>query len=62
MCVAEGPLAKTCGEYLSKGQMVAVKGTIKVQKYLNKSGKRRSWVEIICREVQLLDFGKKEAQ
>ena len=60
--VAMGGLAKICGDYLSKGRLVAVEGSLQMRKYQDKTGKDKTWTEIIAESVQMLDFGKKEAK
>jgi len=54
-CVAWGGLAKVCGEYLSKGKMVAVEGRLQIRSYKNKTGKSISTTEIIVDNMQMLD-------
>ena len=57
-CMAEGGLAKICGEYLTKGRLVAVEGVIKTRPGINKSGKRRKVTEMVVKQLQMLDFRK----
>ncbi|MEK6557456.1 MAG: single-stranded DNA-binding protein [Candidatus Margulisiibacteriota bacterium] len=45
--------AEFCGEYLSKGKMVAVEGRLQVDSY-EKDGKRRYTSEIVADNVQFL--------
>ena len=45
--------AEFCGEYLSKGRMVAVEGRLQIDSY-EKDGKRRSTSEVIADNVQVL--------
>jgi len=64
-CCAWGGLAKTCGEYLKKGQLVAVEGRLQIKAYKDKKGQDRDWTEIVTNSVQILDWKsskKEEAQ
>lgn len=47
--------AELCAEYLTKGRLVAVEGSIRVEKYENKEGQKRTSVEIYAHNVQFLD-------
>ncbi|HTY13415.1 MAG TPA: single-stranded DNA-binding protein [Candidatus Omnitrophota bacterium] len=55
-CIAWGNLAKTCGEYLKKGRLVAVEGRLQIRVYKDKNGENRNWTEIIANSVQMLDW------
>ena len=61
-CTAWGNLAKTCGEYLKKGRLVAVEGRLQIRAYKDKNGQDRDWTEIVANSVQMLDWksSKKE--
>ncbi|MBI5700348.1 single-stranded DNA-binding protein [Candidatus Saganbacteria bacterium] len=61
-CIAWGPLAKICGEYLKKGRLVAVDGRIQISKYKDKEGNNRTSTEIVAEGVQMLDFPKKQKE
>ncbi|MFA6431362.1 MAG: single-stranded DNA-binding protein [Candidatus Margulisiibacteriota bacterium] len=54
-CVAFGPLAKVCGEYLKKGKLVAVEGRLSIKKYENKKGEKKTSTEVLVDELQMLD-------
>ncbi|MCX5751372.1 MAG: single-stranded DNA-binding protein [Candidatus Saganbacteria bacterium] len=54
-CVAFGGLAKICGEYLKKGKLVAVEGRIQIRKYESKEGIKKSSIEVIIDNMQMLD-------
>ncbi|MFA4967140.1 MAG: single-stranded DNA-binding protein [Candidatus Margulisiibacteriota bacterium] len=54
-CSAWGGLAKTCGEYLKKGRLVAVEGRLQIKAYKDKNGQTRDWTEIVANSVQMLD-------
>lgn len=61
--VAWGRLAEICGEYLSKGKMIYVEGSIRTRSWEDKEGKTRYTTEIIARNMQMLSpvGGKPEA-
>ncbi len=61
-CIAWGPLAKVCGEYLKKGRLVAVEGRLQSRKYQDKQGLNRTATEIIASNLQMLDWGKKKQE
>ena len=57
-CLAWGPLAKTCGEYLKKGRMVAVEGRLQIRKYDGKDGVKKTSSEVVINQLQMLDWNK----
>ena len=63
-CVAWGGLAKTCGEYLKKGRLIAIEGRLQIKKYEDKKGQKRDWTEIVAENIQMLDWlgGKKKEE
>ncbi|MFH1386221.1 MAG: single-stranded DNA-binding protein [bacterium] len=54
-CVAFGPLAKICGEYLKKGKLTAVEGRLQVRNYETKDKQKKTATEVIVDEMQMLD-------
>lgn len=52
--VAWGRLAEICGEYLSKGRMVYIEGTLRTRSWEDKEGKTRYTTEIVARNMQML--------
>ncbi|KAF0132840.1 MAG: single-strand DNA-binding protein [Candidatus Saganbacteria bacterium] len=50
-------LAEICGEYLKKGQSVAIVGPLQVRSYKDKTGETRIIAEIVADQMQML--GKK---
>lgn len=54
-CVASGGLAKICGEYLSKGKLVAIEGRINIRSFKNNKGEAKSDTEILVEKLQMLD-------
>ena len=55
-CTAWRGLAKICGEYLKKGKLVAVEGRLQIRKYDGKDGIKRTSVEVIADNMQMLDY------
>jgi len=55
-CTAWRGLAKICGEYLKKGKLVAVEGRLQIRKYEAKDGVKRTAVEVIADNMQMLDY------
>jgi single-strand DNA-binding protein len=55
--VAWRRLAEICGEYLKKGRPVAIEGRLQVRSYDAKTGEKRTMIEVITDNMQML--GKK---
>lgn len=53
---AFGKLADICGQYLRKGKLVYVEGSLHYDQY-EKDGQKRTWTEVIIREMKMLDRG-----
>lgn len=59
--VAWGRLAEICGEYLSKGRMVYIEGTLRTRSWEDKEGRKRWTTEVLARNMQMLGpSGEKE--
>ena len=52
--VAWGRLAEICGEYLTKGRMVYIEGSIRTRSWEDKEGNTRYTTEIVARNMQML--------
>jgi len=52
--VAWGRLAEICGEYLTKGRMVYIEGSIRTRSWEDKDGNTKWTTEIIARNMQML--------
>jgi single-strand DNA-binding protein len=48
-----GPLAKTCGQYLSKGRQVAIEGHLHHSEWDSDNGRRQK-LEVVARSVEFL--------
>ena len=61
--VAWGRLAEICGEYLTKGRMVYIEGSIKTRSWEDKEGNTKWTTEIVARNMQMLgpSGGRSEA-
>ena len=49
-----GELAKVCGKYLEKGKLIAINGSIKINRYTNKIGENRTFTFVSGKSVQFL--------
>lgn len=56
--VAFGKLAEVCDEYLKKGSLVYVEGSLRTRSWDDKDGNKRSKTEITCNNMQILDKKK----
>lgn len=55
--VAFGKLGETCGEYLTKGKLVYIEGSIRSRQWEDQSGNKHTSYEIIARNMQM--FGSR---
>lgn len=53
-------LAEVCGQYLGKGQQVAVEGRIQTRSWDDDTGKRHWKTEIVANHVEMLSGRKKK--
>jgi len=52
--VAWSKLAEICGEYLTKGKLVYIEGSIRSRQWQDQTGNKRTSYEIIARNMQML--------
>ncbi len=52
--VAWNKLAEICGEYLTKGKLIYIEGTIRSRQWQDQSGNKRTSYEIIANQMQML--------
>jgi single-strand DNA-binding protein len=52
--VAFGKLAEVCGNYLAKGRLVFVDGSIRSNQWEDAQGQKRTAIDIIARDIQML--------
>ena len=57
--VVWGKSAEYCANYLAKGRLAAVKGSIEHSTYDTKEGEKRYSTEIVAENVQILEWGDK---
>lgn len=57
-----GKSAEYCANYLTKGKLAAVKGSIQNRTYDTKEGEKRYITEIVAENVQILEWGEKKGQ
>lgn len=55
--VIGGP-AEFCANYLQKGRLIALQGSIKVDRYQTQEGENRTFTKVSARNVQALDYSK----
>lgn len=56
-----GKSAEFCANYIQKGRLVAINGSIKIDNYKTQSGEKRSFTKVITISVRPLDSNKKES-
>ena len=59
--VVWGKQAEACGQYLSKGRLVYIEGSIQTRNYEDKSGVKKYVTEIIASRVQFLGGGERQS-
>jgi single-strand DNA-binding protein len=52
--VAWNKLAEICGEYLTKGKLVYIEGSIRSRQWQDQAGNKRTAYEIIANQMQML--------
>lgn len=52
-----GKVAEFCAKYLTKGRLVAIQGSIRIDRYV-KEGQNRTFTKVRARSVQALDKKK----
>jgi single-strand DNA-binding protein len=53
--VAWRKTAELCGQYLSKGRLVGIEGSLQIRKYQDKEGNNRTAAEVVAGQVQFLE-------
>ncbi len=53
--VAWGKLGEICGQYLKKGKLVYIEGSIRTDTYDGKDGEKKRWTEIVATQMTMLD-------
>lgn len=57
-----GKSAEFCANYLGKGRLVAINGSMRVDNYQTQDGERRTFTKCSAKNVQALDKGKNDNQ
>jgi single-strand DNA-binding protein len=60
--VTFGKTAEFCGNYLSKGRLVYVEGSLRTNQWEDQQGQKRYTTEIVARDLQLLGSSDGQAQ
>ncbi len=55
--VVWGKQAENCANYLAKGRLVAVQGSINTSSYKNNAGETRYSTDVVASKVQFLEWG-----
>ena len=53
-----GKPAEFCANYISKGRLVAIQGSIRVDQYKSQTGENRTFTKVSARNVQALDSNR----
>jgi single-strand DNA-binding protein len=57
-CSTWNKQAELVANYLQKGRLVAVEGSLRIDDVEQQDGQRRQYVEVVCNSVRFLDKGK----
>jgi len=55
-----GKSAELCANYLEKGRLVALNGSIRVENYKDQEGNNRTFTKVSSTKVQFLDYKKSD--
>lgn len=55
-----GKTAEFCANYLSKGRLVAIQGSIKIDRYQTQAGENKTFTKVNVRKINVLDFKNNE--
>lgn len=56
--VAWERLAEICNEYLSKGKLISIQGSLRTRTYETQDGQKRKAFEVVAFEMQMLSTGE----
>lgn len=56
-----GKSAENCANYIGKGSLVAIQGSIRIENYKNKDGENRKSTKVNARKVKFLDSKNKNS-
>ncbi|MDN5300333.1 MAG: single-strand DNA-binding protein [Clostridiales bacterium] len=57
--VVWGKQAENCSQYLSKGKLVAIQGSIQTGSYKTQTGETRYTTEVLANRVEFLEWGER---
>jgi single-strand DNA-binding protein len=60
--VVWGKSAENCSQYLAKGKLAAVSGSIQTGSYKNQTGEVRYTTEVLANRVEFLEWGDKSGK
>ena len=55
-----GKAAEFCANYITKGRLVAIQGSIRVDRYETQTGENRTFTKVSSRNIKPLDYMKKD--
>ncbi|MBV4417174.1 single-stranded DNA-binding protein [Clostridium tyrobutyricum] len=58
--VAWGKTAESIANYMKKGRLIGITGSIRTGSYEGKDGTKRYTTDVVASQVQFLDYGKKD--
>lgn len=53
-------LAEICNEYLNKGKLISIQGSLRTRSYETQDGQKRKAFEVVANEMQMLSSGQGE--
>ena len=56
-----GKPAEFCANYISKGRLVAIQGSIRIDQYKSQTGENRTFTKVSARNVQALDSNRNKS-
>ncbi len=57
--VVWGKQAENCSQYLSKGKLIAINGSIQTGSYKTQTGETRYTTDVLANKVEFLEWGEK---
>ena len=57
-----GKPADFCANYISKGRLVAIQGSIRIDRYQTQSGENRTFTRVNANRVQFLDSNRNKSE
>lgn len=57
-----GKIAESCANYLGKGRLIALQGSIRVDRYQTQSGENKTFTKVSAKQVKFLESKNKSNQ